>query len=285
MEARKQAFEDRKAAQRRLEEERRHVQRAGSFDEEEPSSQGGGGPTNMTPQDKARRKKEQEQTEHEAKLAEARKQAFEDRKAAQARMEADRRARGAAAFSENKEAAADAEQADAQSEDRRPRPNGAEPAVARPSLPEMEDYENGDEFSTEATDDCEVILGMSAEEQQDMGDLIHELDDLLVQDGGGVDSSNPESVEQAMQQDALEEYLLNAEEDEASTHHRIEELRLHLETELGMDRFLAAYRYLKDDEGDDNFTENISALLGTDQVAMFGVICQLLACEEKIYGT
>lgn len=62
---------------------------------------------------------------------------------------------------------------------------------------------------------------------------------------------------------------------------------MQLETDMGFDRFLSAYQYMKAiQENDDNelVTEKIVQLMGEENQHLFPQLVQLISCEQTAYG-
>lgn len=71
-----------------------------------------------------------------------------------------------------------------------------------------------------------------------------------------------------------------------SDSYRIEALRVHLETQLGEDDFLAAYRLYSNlgDEEEETTNKQLNEMLGTEKMNYYPLLCHLIILTESFYG-
>mmetsp|Transcript_3760 Transcript_3760/g.8710 ORF Transcript_3760/g.8710 Transcript_3760/m.8710 type:complete len:394 (+) Transcript_3760:151-1332(+) len=131
-------------------------------------------------------------------------------------------------------------------------------------------------------EEMEGERGEEEAEDEDFGAMLKEMTALIVHE-----EDVPGQVVTAAKPDAADEWVGEMGNTESS-HERIEELRVHLEKELGFDRFFASYQYVKQnqesDEDVDLMTAKITELMGEEGAKLFPQLMQLISCEERTYG-
>eukprot|EP00743_Colponemidia_sp_Colp-15_P002605 GILK01002822.1.p1 GENE.GILK01002822.1~~GILK01002822.1.p1 ORF type:complete len:897 (-),score=171.16 GILK01002822.1:188-2878(-) len=136
---------------------------------------------------------------------------------------------------------------------------------------------------TEVSRESLTVLEISSSEDDDTGEE-DEQEGTIIEDGV---KKKPLNIFSKFLSPLGQTLVLANVSAKDSVGYRIENLRVYLEDQMGMDPFIGAYRYLQDtvNEDGEDIDEALERILGSTNMKFLPLIHQLIYCEDQYYGT